>query len=108
MRFHFFLGVFDGVLRNINASHFYPRQQRRELVKQEPLAAPYVQDPCSRLQIVMINHGSGNRLPASVIVVTAVAIPAFAIPIVSVILNGYFCALRLVVLYDALEIITFG
>src|SRR6185312_7886905 len=81
------------------------RQDLRELVEQVALAAADIEHPHSTLDAVTIDQRLGQRPTAPVITIAAIAVAAFAVPIVTPPLPGDGGGFGLVMLDHALDVI---
>src|SRR5207248_6458946 len=92
----------------VQTGHFHARNGPRELVKQEALATADVQDAVARLQAVVLGHSFGNRQPATIVVVAAVAVLPLAVPVVLTVFLGDLGTGCLVVLNHAGDVVALG
>ncbi len=70
------LAVPDGVLGNVDTEGFQARADLHQVLYQESLATPHVEDAVARLQPEVPDDVLGDRNPAAVIAVAAVALLA--------------------------------
>src|SRR5262249_6725107 len=100
--------MLHGILRDVNAGDTGARQHLRKLLAQETFATAHIENAGSWLKLVTLHQALRDRPPATVIVVAAVAILPFAVPIFFVEPDGHLGARRLIMFQHALAVISLG